>query len=257
MPGVEALATSLFYRAKPNTMRKILFFSILLVFVTSCKYFGKRVKGSGKVVSESRAVTGYNSVDVSSSIDLYIKQDSAYSIRVETDDNLMEYIDTYEEGGTLYIEQQNRTRLSPSSDIKVYVSGPSFRKLTASGACDIYTQGLITGTESVAIKLTGSSDAELEINAPRVTADLTGAGSLKLSGQTKDLDLDGTGSSSMKCIGMLAENVEVGITGAGSAEVFASVKLDVKVTGSGSVKYKGNAAVNQRISGAGSIKKIE
>ena len=46
------------------------------------------------------------------------------------------------------------------------------------------------------------------------------------------------------------------MSGAGDAEVFASVKLDVEVSGASDVKYKGNAAVSQDVSGAGSVKKV-
>jgi hypothetical protein len=49
----------------------------------------------------------------------------------------------------------------------------------------------------------------------------------------------------------------VAISGAGSAEVYASVKLDATVSGAGNVNYKGNASeVNQHVSGAGSVKKV-
>jgi len=57
---------------------------------------------------------------------------------------------------------------------------------------------------------------------------------------------------------MKAENTKVDISGAGSAEVYASVKLDAEVSGAGSIKYKGNAGnVIQQVSGAGSVKKAE
>ncbi len=240
-------------------MKKLFLFvlAIPVIFISCRKVFGKKVKGSGTITTTTRAVSGYTSVDVSSSLDVYVIQDSLHSVKIETDDNLAEYIDIKEEGGVLYISMRKNYNLKPTKDIKIFVSGPVFRKFEASGACDFYTQGLVTSTESIAIELSGSSDAEMQLNAPRISADLTGAGSIKLSGQTKDLELDGTGSSTLKCLEMMAENVDVDITGAGDAEVFASVKLDVSVTGSGSVKYKGSPAVNQNISGAGSVKQIQ
>jgi Putative auto-transporter adhesin, head GIN domain len=53
------------------------------------------------------------------------------------------------------------------------------------------------------------------------------------------------------------ENTKVDISGAGSAQVFASVKLDAEVSGAGSVTYKGNAVnVSQHVSGVGSVNKV-
>ncbi len=59
---------------------------------------------------------------------------------------------------------------------------------------------------------------------------------------------------SAHCYDLLSENARVDITGAGSAEVYASVKLDAQVSGAGSVNYKGNPTnVKQEVSGAGSV----
>jgi Putative auto-transporter adhesin, head GIN domain len=239
-------------------MRKTLLIAVLALFViTSCRVFGKRIKGNGTIATDARVLSGFHSVNVSGSIDIYIKQDSSSGVKVITDSNLFEYIETKEEGGILYVDVKGNYNLKPTDNIKVYVSAPLFRKLSASGACDIYSEGMVTGTESIDINLSGSSDAALSLKAPKVTADLTGAGSLKLNGETKDLELDGTGSSTLKCAEMMAENVVVEITGSGNAEVFASVSLDIDVTGSGTVKYKGTPSVNQKISGSGTIKKLQ
>jgi Putative auto-transporter adhesin, head GIN domain len=78
-----------------------------------------------------------------------------------------------------------------------------------------------------------------------------------LKGETKDFSADGSGSTDIKCFELLAENTNVELSGAGDAQVFASVKLDVQVSGAADVKYKGNAAVTKEISGAGSVKKVE
>jgi hypothetical protein len=240
-------------------MGRFLLVSIVFVLTaTGCRQvFGKRVKGNGNITTINRSVSGFSGIDVSSSIDVYIKQDSSYSVQVVTDDNLQQHVMIRESGGTLYIEPEKGFNLRSSSGIKVYVSGSSLRKFNASGSCDIYSQNQLVNTESVSIRLSGACDADLDLKSPRIEASLSGAGDLKLKGQTRDLELDGTGSSSLKCIDMMAENVEVDITGSGNAEVFASVKLDVSVTGAGSVKYKGNPTINQKVSGAGSVKKID
>jgi hypothetical protein len=239
-------------------MKNILFFSlIILLAATSCRrVFGKKVKGSGNVTTETRQIGGFTSVDVSSSIDLYLSQDSSYSVRVETDDNIIKHIETYEEGGVLYIEIEKNFNPRPSNDIKVHVSAPALRKITASGACDVFSSERLTYAEGFSLKLSGASDGELDVKAPKLTANLTGAGKLKLKGETRDLEIKGTGSSEIEGFEMMAENVSVKITGAGDADVFASVSLDVNVTGSGSVRYKGSPSVSQKISGAGSLKKV-
>ncbi|MEO6219580.1 MAG: head GIN domain-containing protein [Ginsengibacter sp.] len=235
----------------------ISFFSI--VFFSSCHFIGRdRIKGDGNVITQRRSISEFKSVDVSSSILLYVRQDSAFSVKVEADNNLQQYIETYKDNdGVLHIHQRDNTNLDGSKKIKVYVTAPLFEQLEASGACNIIGENGLSSTGIIHIQMSGASDADLEIKAPKVMVDLTGASSVTLRGQTKDFSVDGSGSSDINCFGLMTENSDIELSGAGNAEVFASVKLDVHVSGAADIKYKGNAIVNKEISGAGSVKKVD
>ncbi|MEJ0105332.1 MAG: head GIN domain-containing protein [Bacteroidota bacterium] len=213
--------------------------------------------GDGNIKTETRSAGQFNSVDVSGAIDLYVKQDADRSLKIEADENLLTYIEVINDGDKLVIRPKNGFNLKPSKDIKVYVSSPLFKRLEASGACDIYSENQITSAEEFDIDMSGSCDAKLDIKAPKVSTDVSGACSAELKGETKELYLEGSGSSDFKCFGLMAENVDVNISGAGDAEVYASVKLSVDVSGAAGVKYKGSPSVDQKISGAGSVKKEE
>ena len=216
-----------------------------------------KVRGNGTIKVENRTAGTFTGVDVGGNIDLYVKQDSARSVRIEADENLMQYIEVKMEGEKLVIQSKDGYNLSGSKHIKVYVSSPVFRELEASGACDIFGENVLSTTDEIRIDISGASNAELELKAPKVSAEMTGASSLRLKGQTKDLHIEGTGASHAKCYELLSENADVDVTGASSAEVFASVKLNADASGASDVLYKGNAAVNQSASGAGSVKKSE
>ena len=97
----------------------------------------------------------------------------------------------------------------------------------------------------------------MELKAPSVSIDVSGASTAIVKGQTKDLFIEGSGASNAKCFELLSENAEVDVAGASNADVFASVKLNAEASGASDVRYKGNAAVTQNASGAGSIKKVE
>lgn len=240
-------------------MKRIFILAVFSVlFFSSCReVFGKRIRGNGTVKTENRSAGQFDGVHVSGSIDVFVRQDSAASIRVEADENLQEYIIIENDGGMLEIHQKSGINLKPSRAIKVFVSSPVFTHFKASGACDIFGENKITSTEEISIDLTGASDIKMDLKAPKIDANVSGAGTISLRGETRDFLADGSGSTDIKCFDLLAENVDVEISGAGDAEVFASVKLDVRVTGAADVKYKGNATVNQKVSGAGSVKKVQ
>ena len=240
-------------------MKRLFVLSLLLIVVfSSCgEIFGNRIRGNGNIKTESRSSGEFTAVDVSGAFDLYIRQDSARSIRIEADENLMKHIETISDGQRLIIRPEGGYNLKPTGNIKVYVSSPVFKRLEASGACDIYSENKIITDHELFIDLSGSCNVKIELHALKVSADLSGSCDINLKGETKDFKVAGSGSTDIKSMDLLAENVSIDISGSGSAEVFASVKLDVDISGSGSVKYRGNATVNQNISGSGSVKKVE
>ena len=238
-------------------MRFIIILIASFVLLISCgRVLGKRINGSGSVTTTTRQASGFNSIDASSNLDVYVKQDSAYHVRVVTDDNIQEYILTEIDGSTLEVSMKKGFKPKPTNGIRIYVSGPMFNRFEASGACNFISENLITSSQTITIRLSGATDANLSLNAPEIDADLSGAGTLDLKGQARNVNLKGTGSTTLRCAEMMAENVKVNITGAGKADVFASVNLDVKVTGSGTVRYKGTPSISQRVSGAGSVEKL-
>ena len=243
-----------------NYMKRITLLFFLAVFIfCSCNYMGgKRINGNGNVISQNRSAGGFNAVDVSRAIDVYIKQDSVQSVRVETDENLQELVEVHEKNGTLYITSHDNYNLNPSNNsVKVFVSAPAFRSVEVSGASKIYGENKFTSNETFDIDISGASEVKINVNAPRVNAHLSGASNLTIMGETRDFNVEGSGASGAKCFDLKTENTTVDISGACSAEVFASLKLDVEASGASNVKYRGAPAITQDISGASDLKKVD
>ncbi|MHA4808741.1 head GIN domain-containing protein [Flavitalea flava] len=240
-------------------MRKFLW--ILLAFPVifgSCRhYFGKRVKGDGNIKTEDRAVGTFKNVDVSGAAKVYVSNGSPCAVKIEGDQNLLQFIEVSQEGDQIRVREKKGFHLMPTNELRIYVTAPVYNRIEASGACDILGQNKITNSENLDLHVSGAGDIQMEVDAPKLAAEVSGSGNINLKGQTKDVSLDLTGSGHAHCYELLAENVKVDITGAGSAEVYASVKLDADVSGAGSVNYKGNAtSVSQHIAGAGSVSKV-
>ncbi|HXB09069.1 MAG TPA: head GIN domain-containing protein [Puia sp.] len=240
------------------TLRSAWFLAILL-FLASCQGFmGKRVHGNGNIRTEDRQVANFKKVEVGGAAKVLVSQGDHASVKIEADENLLPYMEVSQEGDKIYIREKQGFHLLPTHDIRIYVTAPVFSSIDASGACDILGQTKITNPESLEMHVSGAGDIKMEIDAPRLTAEVTGSGSVYLKGQTKDVSLDLTGAAHAHCYELMAENAKVAISGAGSAEVYASVKLDAEVSGAGDVNYKGNATnVSQHVSGAGSVHKAE
>lgn len=240
-------------------MKLNLFVAVVLsIVLTSCHgwFGGEHIHGDGNIKTESRSVSSFTGVDVSGGLDIYVKQDSATSVTIETDANLQQYIHTRVENGVLLIYQENNTSIEGTKGITIRVSNPSFSSFEASGACDIRGDNKIQNPGEINLHASGASNIDLDLNAPKVSGELSGASGLKLSGTTKDLMINASGASHAKCFELMTENADADLSGASSASVFASVKITGEASGASDLKYKGNATtVTVNTSGAGSVKK--
>lgn len=247
-----------FVTTKPLNMKRFsLVAAITVLLFSSCEEItGERIRGNGNVISQARTYSNFSGVEVSSAIHLYVKQDSVYSVKVETDENLQSHIIISEENGVLRIQEEDGTNLNATGKIKIYVSAPSIKSLNASGACRIISENELSA-DGIDIDVTGASHADLQLKSPNISASMSGASSVTLAGQTKDLTIKGSGASDANCFELLSENAVVDLSGASKAEVFASVKISAEASGASDVRYKGSATIIQNTSGAGSVKKVE
>lgn len=241
-------------------MKKIfLLAAIIVVTTSSCRYmWGKKVKGNGSISSTERSISSFKNVEVSGAIELYVAQGDTRPVKIETDENLLQYIEVEQMGDRIIIKSRDGFNLRPTGKIKVYVTSPVYNDIDVSGASNINGVGKITNTEKMNLDVSGAGDINMELNAPAISADISGAGAVNLKGETKNFELTLTGAGKAHCYELMAETTKVDISGAGDADVFASVKLDAQVSGAGSVTYKGGATnVAQQVSGAGSVKKVD
>ncbi len=247
-------------KIKTTIMRKyLLLLAALPIVLGSCRHFwGRRIHGNGNVKTEEHTVSPFRELHVSSTINVYVSQGELKPIKIVGDENLLSYIEIEQDGDELVIKNKNGVNLESDGDLKLYVTAPQFRKITVSGAGDIVGENKITSTDDMELGLSGAGTIRMEVDAPKVSSDISGVGSIYLKGQTKDADLTISGAGSAHCYELMAENTSVELSGVGSAEVYASVKIDATASGVGSIHYKGNpATVNQHVSGVGSVGKAD
>src|SRR5437762_11836200 len=95
--------------------------SFLVLFSSCREIFSKRIRGNGNIVTQSRSTGNFNSIHVSGNIDVYASQDSSTSVKVETDENLQEYIEVINDGNTLRIHPKDGYNPRSGRTIKVFV----------------------------------------------------------------------------------------------------------------------------------------
>jgi hypothetical protein len=201
-------------------------------------------------------VSGFTGVASHGSFNVYVSTGEP-TVKIEAEENLLPYIETYVDGNTLHVRTKEDAWLRPSRQVKIFVSAPVFSSIHSYGSGDIIGQSKIADSSRLELGVSGSANIKMDADAPEIDAEISGSGDIDLTGQTKTFKGQINGSGNVKAMGLQSENATVKIYGSGNADIFASVKLDVHVAGSGDVRYKGNAQVSSNINGSGSVKKVD
>ena len=246
---------------------KTLFVIILVLIVsTACSipFAPQLVKGSGEIVVEERNVTNFDKILVTGTGRVIITQGESETLTVETDDNLMEYIETKVIGKTLEIgftddaifsSRGGGAVLDPSDGFIFRISVVDLADVTISGAAQIEIDKL--KTDSLNLVFNGAGDIVIEdLVANDVDVKINGAGDISLVGyvETQHIRLNGVGR--YQAFDLESQGTYVVISGAGDAEVWATQTLDVTISGAGNVQYYGSPNVNRNVSGLGRIQSM-
>ena len=98
--------------------------------------FGKKVVGSGNVVSEKRDVDRFRSIRVSSVIRVYVEGSEKTSVRVEAEDNIVPLIRTEVSDESLVLKTSGR--FNSKKPVKVFVTTPNLKSIKTSGASRVF-----------------------------------------------------------------------------------------------------------------------
>jgi hypothetical protein len=224
--------------------------AVTVLLLGACSVTAAR--GSGNVVTEERQVSGFEGVALSGAGQVIISQGDEESLMIETDDNLMRYIESEVRNGTLELGFARNTIPVPSRSIIYRVGVIDLTGLDSSGAGSFEIDGL--EADRLGVTLSGAGDIGIDsLSATDLDVTISGAGNVDLAGQVErqEIELKGFGNYNARDLESGAASVR--ISGAGNAVVWAQDTLDVEISGAGNVEYYGSPTVTQDVSGAGRV----
>ncbi|NII27164.1 DUF2807 domain-containing protein [Pseudoflavitalea sp. X16] len=227
------------------------------ILFSSCDFVtGERVKGNGNVKTEERSETGFTGVVSGINFETYVGI-GPYAVKIEAEENIIPYIETFVDNGVLKIHTKDGFWLKPRRTVKVYVTAPRLNKINSEGNGNVFSTTKITDSARIDLNVGGNAKMKVEVDAPEIDADLGGNGGIEIKGQTRDFKCKITGNGEIEAFDLQTESASMEVMGNGNANVTASVKLDVRITGNGNVRYKGNAQTSTHITGNGNVRKVD
>ncbi|RCH55601.1 DUF2807 domain-containing protein [Mucilaginibacter hurinus] len=192
--------------------------------------------------TDDRNLKGFNGISVAGPFDVYIKQGSNESVKVDAPDDILKHIVTEVKDGVLkiYLDKQYNSRNWDKNDITVHISAKDLNSVAMSGSGDIFFEGGIK-SNSLKLSVTGSGDIEGKVDVQTLESSIAGSGDIKVTGRANSSAVKVTGSGDFDGSGLVTVNTAVKVAGSGDASVNASQKIEASVIGSGDINYTGGA----------------
>ena len=229
---------------------------IILIMASSCIRF-TGIIGSGNVISEERKVEGFNRISVSAGINLFIKQDSNETLRIEAEDNLMPNIITEVKNGRLEIrfKQFLSFGFSATKPVNVYVAVKNLNEINASSGASVKAEEI--KTDNLKINLSSGAIGEIIVLVSQIDADASSGTLIRISGKTDTQKINLSSGSSYDAEDLISKSAEMDVSSGSSAKVNVSDSLDVNISSGGIVQYTGSPKISSNISSGGILKNTD
>ena len=207
--------------------------------------------------AELRPVKGYHGIRVSNAIELYLTQGQEEKVVVSAKDiKLRERIKTEVVDGILIIRLEGSWKWwhFGNNKIKAYVSYTTLDEITASGASDVYVDGVIAG-DKLTLNLSGASDFKGAVKVGQLSLEQSGASDSRITGQVSGTaTIRSSGASDVKGYDLVIEECSAHASGASDIRITVNKQLDADATGASGIYYKGPGVLREsHSSGASNV----
>jgi hypothetical protein len=260
-------------------IRFIVVVSVMILSMLACQVVsiapagGGTVRGSGNVVEETRAVSGFTGVELATVGTLHIQVGNSESLRIEAEDNLMQYLLTEVRGGRLNIENREGVNLQSTRPIHYYLTVTALDTIVISSSGDVEAPDLQAGRFSATIHSSGNLEMG-DLQAGTLTVNITSSGNVTMGTLNADtLEVDISSSGNLKIAGgevgrqtitisssgeytaqdLQSTEADVRLSSSGSATIRVRDRLRANLTSSGDVRYVGSPTVDATTTSSGNV----
>jgi hypothetical protein len=199
---------------------------------TACDRTGVRVRGSGVLATETRAVSGFDRIAASGQGAIRVDITGAESLEVEAEDNILPLLTIEVVGGRLELGVEPFANIDPTRPITYRITAAQLRGVSISGSAALEAAPVETDRFEVAI---------------------SGSGTVRPVGATAELDVAISGSGEFHGEDLQATRGVVDVSGSGQADVNVTDDLTASVSGSGAIRYLGDPTLETSVTGSGSV----
>lgn len=215
------------------------FYAILAVvslLISSCWFMGPSVRGNGNVTEEVRNLDGFDEIEVSRGMNVYITQGSPTRVVVIADNNLHDIIETDVDGDVLKVSVSGNIRRAEEK--KVMITIDNLTRVKATSGSNVYSQNRIKA-EDIELSANSGSNLTMEFDAGNLWAKCSSGANIKLSGLARESELEVSSGANLRGEDLKSDRCKMRASAGGN--VYASVvnQLEANASSGGNITYYG------------------
>lgn len=236
----------------PLSIFAILILGILNMQCVNVGFAG--IKGNGKVTSQNRIVDEFNGINLSGVFNLVLTQGNEQSVKIETDENIQQYIKTSVKNNVL--EVSTKKEIDGFEKMNVYITVKELNSIESSGATKVTSENSFK-SKKFKLDISGTSVVKLNIETEEMNTDLSGAASIELKGFAASHIVDLSGAGNLVADKFETSKTVIDLSGAGSARINAKKEIRGQISGIGNINYVNDPEIKDiNVSGMGAFNKI-
>jgi hypothetical protein len=211
-------------------------------------------KGTGNYAKEDRNVTNFSRLEIGGAFTVYLTQGSQEKLTIEADADELKDIITEVSGSTLKIYTKSDWNMH-FHEMTIYLTFKSLDYIDFSGAVEVESQNELSFTD-LEMDISGAAEIEMNFKANKFDAEFSGASEVDFSGSCKTGYLELSGASEFDAENLEFQDLNIEVSGASEAKIWATGILNIDASGASSIRYKGSPKISLDESGASSVKPL-
>lgn len=211
---------------------------LIAILFSSCKHdldFGRKITGSGHVVTKERNLAPFTKIEVSQALDCEVTQGNNQKVTIEADDNLQDGIITTVNNGVLKISSKYNNYNNIKSKI-IRIQIPIISSLEATSASSLITKNSIKGN-TIYVKSSSASKIVANIEADKIVLEATSGSELNIEGKALEVTTASSSGSSIDATNLLANDINSQSTSGSTTIVNPILKLKAHASSGSSISY--------------------
>jgi hypothetical protein len=238
--------------------------AILSLLFGACAMNPFAERGSERMKTEQRSVSGIDGVSLATTGELFIDVGNTESLRIEAEDNLISRIQTDVRSGILNIQTEAPGNLFFTQPVRYYLTVKRLNSISISSNGDIQAPDLKSdrfsinvsssgnlrmgnlSTDALVVNISSSGDVTMGVlKAGSIVVSINSSGNLAIGGgEVRRQNIVINSSGEYKAQNLASEEADIVLNSSGDAAIRVRDRLSATLNSSSELSYWGNPSVN-------------